>query len=70
MAITVFGTFLGITLSNLIGPGHMNLILLSSVCISSISLFCIYRSLHCVSLPTINYQVGVPRVVHRREEKS
>ena len=70
VAITVFGTFLGITLSNLIGPGHMNLILLSSVCISSISLFCIYRSLHCVSLPTINYQVGVPRVVHRREEKS
>ena len=57
VAITVFGTFLGIMLSNLIGPGHMEYVLLSSLCISSISLFSIYRSLHCVSLPTLNYQV-------------
>lgn len=59
VAITVFGTFIGILLSNWIGPGHMDYILMSSLCISSISLFCIYQSLHCVSLPTINYQVNV-----------
>lgn len=58
VAITVFGTFLGIMLSNLIGPGHMQYVLLSSLCISSVSLFSIYRSLHCVSLPTLNYQVN------------
>ena len=37
----------------------MEYVLLSSLCISSISLFSIYRSLHCVSLPTLNYQVIV-----------
>ena len=58
VAITVFGTFLGILLSNWIGSGHMEYVVMSSLCISSISLFCIYRSLHCVSLPTINYQVA------------
>ena len=58
VAITVFGTFLGIVISNLIGHGHMEYVLMSSMCISAVSLFSIYRSLRCVSLPTLNYQVG------------
>ncbi|KAK8822873.1 hypothetical protein WA556_001764 [Blastocystis sp. ATCC 50177/Nand II] len=66
VAITVFGTFLGIMLSNLIGPGHMEYVLLSSLCISSISLFSIYRSLHCVSLPTLNYQVIVEMEIEEK----
>ena len=70
VAITVFGTFLGILLSNWIGSGHMEYVVMSSLCISSISLFCIYRSLHCVSLPTINYQVAydwTDSVLERRD---
>lgn len=59
VAITVFGTFLGIVISNLIGHGHMEYVLMSSMCISAVSLFSIYRSLRCVSLPTLNYQVGL-----------
>lgn len=55
--VTVFGTFLGIALSNLIGPGHMEYVLMASMCISAISLTCITQSLKCVSLPTLNYQV-------------
>ncbi|CBK25344.2 uncharacterized protein [Blastocystis hominis] len=58
VAITVFGTFLGIVISNLIGHGHMEYVLMSSMCISAVSLFSIYQSLRCVSLPTLNYQVG------------
>ena len=59
VAITVFGTFLGIVISNLIGHGHMEYVPMSSMCISAVSLFSIYQSLRCVSLPTLNYQVGV-----------
>ena len=61
--ITVFGTFLGIMLSNLIGAGHMQYVLMSSMCISAISLFCISQSLQRVSLPTLNYQVFYYNVV-------
>ena len=64
VAITVLGTFLGIVLSNLIGPGHMEYVLMSSMCISSISLFCIYQSLRCVCLPTLNYQVFIGHFTH------
>ena len=66
VAITVFGTFLGIVLSNLIGPGHMEYVLMSSMCISSISLFCIYQSLRCVCLPTLNYQVFIGHFTHEK----
>ena len=55
--LTLIGMFLGIMLSKLIGAGHMHYVLMSSMCISAVSLFCISRSLHCVSLPTLNYQV-------------
>ena len=58
VAITVFGTFLGIVLSKLIGAGHMEYVLMASVSISSICLFCINQSLKCVCLPTLNYQVS------------
>ena len=59
VAITVFGTFLGIVLSNLIGAGHMEYVLMASLSISSVCLFCINRSLKCVCLPTLNYQVSL-----------
>lgn len=54
---TVFGTFLGISLSKWIGMTRPELVLMTNFCLSALSIGCVLWSLRKVSLPTINYQV-------------
>lgn len=55
--VTVFGTFLGISLSKWIGMTRPELVLMTSFCLSALSIGSVLWSLRTVSLPTINYQV-------------
>ena len=56
-AVYMLGMFAGVALSSLVGNQNISSLLAMLMCTSVLSLYCMNRSLRCVSLSTLNAQV-------------